>query len=69
MDLQDLIALIVVLAAVLYAGRSFLRTLKGESGCATGCGCAKSPPNPARQLKQIPLVQVGGANSADAQKH
>lgn len=68
MGLQDLIALIVVLGAVLYAGRSFLRTLKGESGCATGCGCAKSAQKPDRQLKQIPLVQVGGTNSMGAQE-
>ncbi len=36
--IQDIIALVIVAVAVVYAGRSLWRTLHGETGCAGGCG-------------------------------
>jgi len=69
MGVQDWIALGVVGAAALYAGRSLWRTLHGETGCGGECGCAKSdsaiPPD--RKLKQIPLVKLGGTSQTPTQ--
>jgi len=66
MDLQDIIALSLVAAAAVYAGRSLWRTLNGKTGCASNCHCADKPsmPNtnqisPPRGLKRIPLVTLG----------
>lgn len=62
MSAQDYIALGIVAVAVVYAGRSFLRTLGGQTGCGGSCGCSKNPSESQadRALKQIPLVQLGG---------
>jgi len=68
-DIQDIIALGLVAAAVAYAGRTLWRMLHGKTGCATNCGCGDKPAEPAtsqapprRGLKRVPLVtldQVG----------
>lgn len=61
MSAQDFIALGIVGLAVVYAGRAFLRTLGGQTGCGSGCGCSKNDAvNPNRKLKQVPLVALGG---------
>lgn len=61
MSVQDFIALGIVAVAVVYAARSFLRTLGGQTGCGGGCGCSKNDAvAPDRKLKQIPLVTLGG---------
>ena len=69
MDTQDIIALSLVAAAAVYAGRTLWRMLNGKTGCASHCGCGDKPtpsdatpvPSP-RGLKRVPLVtleQVG----------
>jgi hypothetical protein len=64
MGTQDLIALGIVAVAVVYAGRSILHTLRGQTGCGGGCGCSKDPSEAQsdRGLKQIPLVQLGSSS-------
>jgi len=69
MDVQDIIALTLVAAAAVYAGRALWRMLNGKTGCASHCGCGDKPTpsdaSPAisqRGLKLVPLVtleQVG----------
>jgi len=61
---QDWIALGVVGAAALYAGRSLWRTLHGETGCGGDCGCARNDSAiPAdRKLQHVPLVTIGGTD-------
>lgn len=46
MDIQTLVALVIVAAAAAYMGRRFIRTIRGTrteagagAGCASGCGC------------------------------
>lgn len=48
MDLQTILALLLVLGAVAYVGRRAWRTLRpavrsssggGDDGCGSGCGC------------------------------
>lgn len=63
MGLQDVIALTLTLAAVVYMGRSLVGMMAGSKGC----GCAKAPrsadspgagqPN-SRQLRRLPLVTI-----------
>jgi len=69
MDIQDVIALTLVAAAAVYAGRSLWRMLNGKTGCASHCNCGDKPAQsdasllpPQRGLKRVPLVtleQVG----------
>ncbi len=73
MGTQDIIALSLVTAAALYAGRSLWRTLNGKMGCASNCGCSEkaaeygaSASSQGRKLKRVPLVtleQVGKPKS------
>ncbi|HEX6629825.1 MAG TPA: hypothetical protein VF048_01990 [Gemmatimonadaceae bacterium] len=57
MDVQSVIALLIVLAALGYVTRGLWRKLRpaggsdGESACASGCGCtpASAPARPARE--------------------
>jgi len=69
MEIQDIIALSLVAAAAVYAGRTIWRMLNGKTGCASHCGCGEkptqsdaSPVSSPRGLKRVPLVtleQVG----------
>ncbi|MEK7730387.1 MAG: hypothetical protein AAB363_00865, partial [Planctomycetota bacterium] len=65
MDIQDIIALSLVAAAAVYAGRALWRMLNGKTGCAPNCGCSDKPtpadatPAPSqRGLKRVPLVTL-----------
>ena len=49
MDVQTLLALLVVVAALAYLGRRTWRTLRAArktagDGCGTGCGCDTAGP-------------------------
>jgi len=68
MNVQDIIALIVVGVAVVYAGRSLWRTLHGETGCGGECGCSKNddPARKDRALKHIPLVTINSVSAPEA---
>ena len=58
MDVQTLLALLIVAAAIVYVGRRSWRTMRasraGNAGCGSSCGCEPSgapahPPAPARR--------------------
>jgi len=40
--MDSLIVGIIVLAAVIFSVRSFIKTYKGEGGCSCGTGCSCS---------------------------
>lgn len=65
MGIQDIIALSLVAAAAVYAGRTLWRMLNGKTGCAPNCGCGDKPTPPdaspatsQRGLKRVPLVTL-----------
>ncbi|MCO6435990.1 MAG: FeoB-associated Cys-rich membrane protein [Phycisphaerae bacterium] len=70
----DIIAILLVLAAAVYAARWMWRSMRGDAGCGSSCGgCASSGDQreTSRQVKVIPLVTVNvmhpeGVNPAEA---
>lgn len=78
MNLQDLIAILIVIAAAFFAARKLWKTLN-SAGCGSGCGkCGPIKlPNatePATRVSQsglirTPLVTIGLPREAEATLH
>jgi hypothetical protein len=68
MTVQDIIALLIVGVAVLYAGRALWRTLHGETGCAGECGCSAKRTSDADSLRAeaLPSSAEGGMPAGKA---
>ena len=64
MQTQDIIALTLAAAALVYVGRTLMHTWKGSSGCGhTGCG---KHDDRGSKLKHLPLVTIGRGDTANA---
>jgi hypothetical protein len=59
MEWQLGIVILVIAVSVLYLGRAVWRSWNGaKSGCAAGCGCAKTPAVPGSVESPATLIPV-----------
>jgi len=57
--LQEILILLIFLAAVAYIGRLLYRSFSAKSGCTKGCGSACSGINFAKLEKELERKQAG----------